>query len=117
MISKLDIVNYMHDDHMIGDWWFGLNWFWMFILWIPLLIIGALVYNDAEKRGMNGLLWFVLIVLPMIGLFFLILYIVVRETDRNSYKNKSALKIIQERYARGEISKEEYNQMRNEISE
>ena len=81
------------------------------------MIIGAIVYNDAEKRGMNGLLWFVLIVLPMIGLFFLILYLVIRETDHHSYENKSALKILQERYARGEISKTEYNQMKNEITD
>ncbi|MFW6041211.1 MAG: SHOCT domain-containing protein [Thermoplasmatota archaeon] len=116
MIPTLDTVaDYMHDDHMMRNWWFTINWYWMLILWIPLLIIGVLVYHDAEKRGMNGLLWFVLVVLPMVGLFFLFLYLVVRETDHDRYKNKSAVKILQERYARGEISKEEYLEMKKII--
>lgn len=113
-----DIGNHMdHDYGMMGDWWFGFGWFWMLILWLPLLVIGILVYQDAEKRNMNGLLWFILVILPMVGILFLILYLVMRDTGTGSYQNKSARKILDERYARGEISKKEYKDMIKNLKE
>ncbi|MGM0510989.1 MAG: SHOCT domain-containing protein, partial [Thermoplasmatota archaeon] len=71
---------------------------------------------DAEKRGMNGLLWFILVILPMVGLLFLVLYLVIRESSTGRYENKSARKILDERYARGEISKEEYMDMKKNLN-
>lgn len=65
---------WMHGS-MTGTWW----WAWP-LLWLAIgLVIGFLVYKDAEKRGMNGLLWFILVLLPMVGLLFLLIYIVMRE--------------------------------------
>ena len=53
----------------------------MMLIWLVLfLIIGYLVYQDANKRGMNGLLWGILVIIPMVGLLFLVIYIVIRET-------------------------------------
>ncbi len=99
---------------MMGGWWF----IWP-IIWIVIaLVIGILVYRDAEKRGMNGLLWFVLVLLPMVGLLFLVIYIVIREDKRKISQRgtkKSAEKILDERYARGEISDKEYKRMKREL--
>ncbi len=101
------------------NWW---NW-WTFpffggmvVFWLILfLIIGFLVYQDANKRGMNGLLWFILVILPMVGWIFLIIYLIVRETAE---KEKSrALDVLKERYARGEITEEEYRRMKRELEE
>ena len=123
MLSVYDIGERMHevgdrmhgDYGMMGDWWFGLGWFWMLIMWIPLLVIGIVVYHDAEKRNMNGLLWLILVILPMVGLLFLLLYLVMRDTGTDQYENKSARKILDERYARGKISKDEYEDMKKDL--
>ncbi|MBS3817477.1 MAG: SHOCT domain-containing protein [Candidatus Thermoplasmatota archaeon] len=99
---------------MMGGWW----WLWP-IIWIAVaLVIGILVYRDAEKRGMNGLLWLILVLLPMIGLLFLVIYLVIREErgqEMKSKSEKSAKKLLDERYARGEITTEEYREMKEEI--
>jgi len=55
-----------------------------FILLIPLawFLIGILilfwVYQDAESRGMNGVLWAIIVF--FLNIFGLILYLIVRES-------------------------------------
>ncbi len=95
--------------------WFPFFGMETLIWWIPLLVIAYLVYQDAEKRGMNGLLWFILIVIPMLGIIFLLIYVVLRETKGEVNKEKTPLEILKERYARGEISEEEYRRMKEEL--
>lgn len=95
----------------------GVNmWLWMLIGWLVLVVIAFLVYRDAEGRQMNGLLWFVLILLPWIGFLFLIIYLIVRD-DRHRYEmtRKEPEAIISERYARGEIGHEEYSRMKENL--
>lgn len=109
---------HMDGDHMMGGWgggWFGM-WFWMFAIWFVFIVIAFLVYRDAEKRGMNGLLWFVLVILPWIGILFLIIYVLVREEKtKDNYSQKSSELILDERYARGEITRMEYLRMKEDI--
>ncbi len=100
----------MSDDHMM-DWWdmpfISFMWLWTIGIWLIFLIIAILVYKDAENRGMNGLLWFVLVILPWVGIIFLIIYLVIREEKGvNIYSSKSAEAILEERYAEGEITRE-----------
>ncbi len=113
------------DDHMGGDhmmdWdWFGIPymWFWMIGIWLVLMVIAFLVYKDAEKREMNGLVWFILVILPWVGILFLIIYLIIREdkTPHDTH-HKSANAILDERYAKGEITKQEYQQMKKDIEE
>ncbi|MGC8913391.1 MAG: hypothetical protein ACP5LE_05610 [Thermoplasmata archaeon] len=48
------------------------------IIWLIIwILIGIWVYKDAEKRGMGGVLW--LIVVVLLGLIGLIIYLVVRK--------------------------------------
>lgn len=114
VLNGNDTHHPMDEWSMMGGWWF----LWP-IIWIAVaLVIGILVYRDAEKRGMNGLLWLILVLLPMVGLVFLVIYLVIREERGRSMKSdsgKSAEKLLDERYARGEITTEEYEEMKEEI--
>ncbi len=100
---------------MMYPWGYGFPFFGFGILfwWIIFVAIGFLVYQDANKRGMNGLLWFILVILPMVGIVFLLLYIVIRESKTEV--EKTPLEILKERYAKGEITEEEYVKMKREL--
>ncbi|MEM3738159.1 MAG: zinc ribbon domain-containing protein [Thermoplasmata archaeon] len=51
------------------------------IIWLVIWILIAIwVYKDAEKRGMSGILWLIIVVL--LGLIGLIIYIVVRKPEQ-----------------------------------
>ena len=108
---------------MMGHWgggWFGFPFFGlgMMLLWFLIfLIIGYIVHQDANKRGMNGLLWWILIIIPMIGILALFLYMILRETGREKTisKGTSALEILQERYAKGDITTEQFQIMKEEL--
>ena len=109
--------------HMMDDWghmmdWWGIPFmgFWWIGLWIVQFIIAFLVYKDAEKRENNGLLWFVLVVLPWIGILFLIIYLIIREEKTETKKNLSdAQKILDERYAKGKMTRKDYLQAKEDI--
>ncbi len=106
------------DDHMMDMNWWGLSsmWLWMIGYWVIFVIIGILVYKDAEERGMSGLLWFILVILPWIGILFLIIYLIIREdkvVDR--LPQKSANAILDERYAKGEITRDDYQRMKKDM--
>ena len=64
--------------------WLG---FGLFICLIPLVwfIVGILlciwVYRDAERRGMNGVLWLIIVLIA--GIIGLIIYLIVRK-DKTS---------------------------------
>jgi putative membrane protein len=112
------------EDHMDGggmmdmNWWGSSSmWFWMIGYWVIFVIIGVLIYRDAENRGMSGLLWFVLVILPWIGILFLIIYLIIREDKATpNAVHKSANALLDERYAKGEITREDYRRMKRDIS-
>ncbi len=89
----------------------------MFFWLIIFLIIACLVYMDANKRGMNGLLWGILVIIPVLGVLFLVIYIVVRETggQKTMSGEKSAVDILKERYAKGEITSEQFQSMSEDL--
>jgi putative membrane protein len=112
--------DHMEDGgHMMDGWWgwWGPTmWLWWILFWLVFVVIGILVYKDAEKRNMNGLLWFILVIIPWLGILFLILYLVVRE-DRSQplSTHRSAKAIIDERYAMGEITREDYIRLKDDL--
>jgi len=91
----------------------GIMLFWLIIT----LVIAYLVYKDANNRGMNGLLWGILVLLPMVGLVFLLIYIIIRETGSHKtiLGEKCAMDILKERYAKGEISSEQFKQISEDL--
>ncbi|AKG91055.1 Short C-terminal domain [Geoglobus ahangari] len=98
---------------------FGFFGFSMVFWWVLWIIVAYLVYQDAEKRGMNGLLWFILVLIPMAGIIFLLVYLAIRDQHRAEEKGErsKALEILKERYAKGEITKEEFERMKSELEE
>jgi len=108
--------DFHHMDYM-WDWWsFSNIGLWWIGVWVTQLVFAILVYRDAKKKDKNDLLWFILVVLPWIGLFFLIGYLVVRNEevdDEEVFEN--AQHVIDERYARGEIDRDEYLQMKKDL--
>ena len=108
---------HMMDGGRMMDWW-GVPFmgFWWFGIWIVQFIIAFLVYRDAEKREDNGLLWFVLVILPWIGIIPLIIYLIARlEEDETKEIMDEAQKILNEKYAKGEITRREYLQAKEDI--
>jgi putative membrane protein len=93
----------------------------MMLIWLPVFfVIAFLVYRDANRRGMNGLLWFILVILPMVGFIFLILYLVIREPGgvvQPAPTGDTAMDLLRERYARGEIDEEEFRKRREELEQ
>ena len=89
--------------------------------WLISLAVAYLVYKDAEKREMNGLLWGLPILIPWIGILFLILYLILRDSGRRVAAESSvtakttAEVVLDERYARGEVTRELYLQMKEDI--
>lgn len=69
---------------MMWGWW-GMGWIFMIILW--------------------GLI--------IVGIIFLIRYLVV--TTKSGKGEESALEILKKRYARGEINKEEFEQKKKDL--
>jgi putative membrane protein len=103
-------------DHMMNWWGLPFMGFWMIGLWLIFIVIAFLVYKDAEKRGMNGLLWLILVILPWVGILFLILYLILRNDKSPQISaSKNALQILDERYVKGEITKEEYEQKKKDL--
>ena len=101
--------------------WFPFMGFGTVFAWIISLAVAYLVYKDAEKRNMNGLLWGLPILIPWIGILFLILYLILRDSGRSVAAESSALvkttaeEVLDERYARGELIREIYLQMKEDL--
>jgi putative membrane protein len=107
-------------DGMWGGYYGGYPFFgWgLALIWLVLfLVIGYLVYQDANERGMNGLLWGILVIIPMVGIIFLILYVVIRESSPHKavLEDSKAMDILQQRYAKGEITSEQFKLMNEDL--
>ena len=60
--------------------------------------------------------WF-LFAIFWVGIIALVIWIIRRNTDRSSYKiSLLSLDIAKQRYARGEISRDEFEQMKKDLS-
>ncbi len=54
----------------------------------------------------------------LVGIFFLVTYLIDQNRSESvSHSNKSALQILQERYAKGEIDHEQFESMRKDLGE
>ncbi len=115
-------MQYYHMTDFMMDW-FPFMGFGTVFSWVVSLAVAYLVYKDAEKRGMNGLLWGLPILIPWVGILFLILYLILRDSGRHTTapevrpagSNTAAEEVLDRRYAGGEISREVYLQMKEDI--
>ena len=61
-------------------------------------------------------MWFVLVIIPWIGIFTLITYIIMRNEEETTKEVMSdAQKVLDERYAKGEMMRREYIQAKGDI--
>ncbi|HPS91830.1 MAG TPA: SHOCT domain-containing protein [Methanothrix sp.] len=101
--------------------WFPFMGFGTVFSWLVSIAIAYLVYKDAEKRNMNGLLWGLPILIPWVGILFLILYLIMRDGGHNTAEKSStparttAEQVLDERYAKGELTREIYMQMKEDL--
>ncbi len=103
-------------EHMMNWPRFTFFNFWAISIWIVFIVIAFLVYKDAKDRGENGLLWFILVALPWIGILFLIIYLILRgDEEKPEDVEKKIDDILNERYAKGEITWEEYQQIKKNL--
>jgi putative membrane protein len=112
------MMDNMWGGHSAGGYGFPIWRLCMMLFWLVVfLVIAYLVYKDAKMRGMNGLLWGILVLIPFVGILFLIIYVVIRETtgQNGSLREKSAMDIVKERYAKGEISSEEFQKITEDL--
>jgi putative membrane protein len=106
-------------DYMID--WFPFMGFGTVFSWLVSIAIAYLIYKDAEKRNMNGLLWGLPVLIPWVGILFLILYLILRDGGHNMALKSSAPtkatpeQILDERYAKGELTQEIYFQMKEDL--
>jgi putative membrane protein len=113
----ISMMNYVGGGRTAGYgfpfWGLGIMLFCLALF----LIIAYLVYRDANNRGMNGLLWAVLVLIPMGGILFLIIYVVIRESgiQKTLPGEKSAMDILKERYAKGEITGEQFQKISEDL--
>lgn len=112
----LDVGDFHHMDHM-WDWWGVSNMgLWWIGVWLVQLVLAFMVYRDAEKKDKNGPLWFILVIIPWVGILFLIGYIVIRGEEVEADEAfEDAQRILDERYAKGEITRKEYLQMKKDL--
>lgn len=85
-----------------------------FLIWLVFLVLAYLVYKDADKRGLNGFLWGLPILIPWLGAVFLILYLILRDGGQLAERKKATYNILDERYAKGELTREQYLQMKDD---
>jgi putative membrane protein len=111
--------NFFNDGnwgHMMYGYGFPFIGYWGIGIWLVQLLIGLMIYKDAEKIGKSGVIWFILTIIPWIGLFAILAYIIFRNEDKmNKDVKQDSIKVLDERYAKGEISREEYLQAKKDI--
>jgi hypothetical protein len=70
-----------------------------------------------KHAGDERALWAILVLIPMVGVLFLVIYIIVRETggQKPVPGEKSTMDILKERYAKGEVTSEQFQKMSEDL--
>ena len=84
---------------------FGLSF--LIIAWLVQVVIAYFIYKDAKNQKMSAPLWFILVILPMVGYPIAILYVIIREVRMPVDTEKNPIDILKARLAKGEITIEE----------
>jgi len=82
--------------------------FVMMVLWLVQLVIAYFIFKDAKDQKMSAPLWFILVIIPVFGYFIAVLYVIIREVRKPLEPEKTPVDTLKERYARGDITGEEF---------
>jgi len=93
---------------------------YLFMLLALALILLSCVYPRGGHMmdwnyGLGGFIWFLVILAILLGV--VIYFIKNREKLRQDYEEESALEILKKRYAKGEITKQQYEEMKKDLNE
>jgi putative membrane protein len=66
--------------------------------------------------GFGMIFGFIFFVAILVGIIFLIVWLVKRSGSTNTVKNNNSLEILKYRYAKGELTKEQYDSIKKDIS-
>ena len=64
-------------------------------------------------NGIGGFIMFLIILLALIGV--VVYFVVNRDRLREEYLEDTALEIIKQRYAKGELTKQKYSEMKKDL--
>ena len=87
----------------------------MIIVLLISLVIAYLICKDAEKRGQNSLSMGISSLDSPCRSNLMILYLVLREEGHSVAGKTTSGDILDERYAKGELTREQYLQMKEDI--
>lgn len=73
--------------------------------------------NISRNFGFFGILWLIIWITIIVGVVFLIIYLVRRNNGPMRQLSKPAIRILEERFARGEIDEVEYREKRKVLEE
>jgi putative membrane protein len=85
----------------------------MLVLWLVQLVIAYFIYKDAKDQKMSAPLWFILVIIPCFGYLIAVLYVIIREVRKPLEPEKTPVDVLKERYARGDITREEFETARD----
>ncbi len=88
----------------------------MIVLWLIQLVIAFLVYRDAKDKKMSAPIWFILIIIPFFGYLAALLYLIIHEVRKPVEAEKTPIDTLKERYARGEITEEEFEKSKEVLT-
>lgn len=80
--------------------------------------MGQGMMNGYDMMYDYGWIYMILGMLLIVGIVLLIVWLIRQsgtESTRSSDRGETALEILKKRYAKGEISKEEYERMKSDI--
>lgn len=78
---------------------------------------GYFMDNFMGSFGIFGIIWAVMWLAIIVGGIILIVYIVRRSNEKDKGSANHAIRILQERFARGEIDEHEYREKKQILDE
>ena len=70
----------------------------MMFTWLIQLVIACFADKDAKKQILSAPLWFILVILPMVGFLLAVLYVILREVRMPIEPKNTPVTILKERF-------------------